>query len=308
VTVAAWRAGDLSGGQVTIVIDRLGRHRTRLWAEHEAALVPTLAGLSTDETSRVLDAWRAHADADGAVPDDGRAELHHSRVGNRWRTDGDFDALDGELVATALRIATHLDQPGEAVRTPSQKRGDALVDVCKYFLDHQTERPGRRHRPHVNVVLIPAELAAGLGASTLGGTRFGERPTEMLLCDAVLHRVVIAEGEVLDYGRSIRMIPAPLYNAVAIRDQQCRFPGCDRPGHWCDAHHVRWFSHGGSTSIFNLVLLCRRHHRRLHQPGWHAELCPDGTFEVTDSQGCIRGSRPPPRLAPSSRGQPSAAA
>jgi len=66
----------------------------------------------------------------------------------------------------------------------------------------------------------------------------------------------------------------------------------------CDGHHIHWFSRGGATRLDNLVLLCRRHHRRLHQPGWHAKLLPDATFEVTNPQGVVRTSHPPGALQP----------
>src|SRR5262249_58837769 len=101
---------------------------------------------------------------------------------------------------------------------------------------------------------------------------------------------------VLDYGRSTRSIPNSLFQALVIRDERCRWPGCDRPATWCDGHHVQRFTDGGPTTITNLVLLCRRHHRRLHQPGMHAKLLPDATFEVTDPNGLVRTSHPPSRL------------
>lgn len=75
------------------------------------------------------------------------------------------------------------------------------------------------------------------------------------------------------------------------------------PASWCDGHHIHWFSKGGPT-LDNLVLLCRRHHRRLHRPGWHAKLLPDATFEVTDPTGPTghtghtRRSHPPGALQP----------
>ena len=48
----------------------------------------------------------------------------------------------------------------------------------------------------------------------------------------------------------------------------------------------------GTTDTENLVLLCSRHHHVLHQPGWHAKLRPDGTFEVTDAGGIVRETSP----------------
>ncbi len=118
------------------------------------------------------------------------------------------------------------------------------------------------------------------------------------MCDCALHRVVTSgRSAILDYGVATRTIPAPLWSALVIRDEHCRFPGCDRPSQWCEGHHVVWVTHDGPTELANLVLLCARHHHRLHQPGWHAKLRPDGTFEVTDPNGRVRATSPP-RLEP----------
>ena len=135
VTKAAWRDGALAGGQVTVIVERLGAQRTVRWSEHEAALVPALGGLSIDDTTRAVDAWKAHADADGPTPPAQPQVLFPSRVGERWRTDGDFDALDGDLIGTAIRLATRPPDGDGPPRPPAQTRADALVDVCRFFID-----------------------------------------------------------------------------------------------------------------------------------------------------------------------------
>jgi len=107
-------------------------------------------------------------------------------------------------------------------------------------------------------------------------------------------RVVMAgRSAVLDYGMATRTIPTPLWNALVIRDESCRFPGCDRPPNWCEGHHVVWVTRGGPTELANLVLVCARHHHLLHRPGWHAKLLPDGLLEVTAPDGEVRCTSPP---------------
>jgi len=73
-------------------------------------------------------------------------------------------------------------------------------------------------------------------------------------------------------GHATRTIPAPLRTALVLRDQGCRFPGCDRPPAWTDAHHIIHWANGGPTEIENLVSLCRRHHRRVHEEGWRIRV------------------------------------
>jgi hypothetical protein len=81
-----------------------------------------------------------------------------------------------------------------------------------------------------------------------------------------------------------------------VRDQHCRFPGCDRPVHWCEGHHIIPWEHDGPTNIDNLALLCSRHHHLIHKPDWHAKLLPDATLEITRPDGTTRTSHPPGRL------------
>ncbi|HEX4755012.1 MAG TPA: DUF222 domain-containing protein, partial [Candidatus Dormibacteraeota bacterium] len=72
----------------------------------------------------------------------------------------------------------------------------------------------------------------------------------------------------LSVGRATRTIPPHIRTALALRDKGCRFPGCDRPPEWTDGHHIEHWADGGPTEIGNLVSLCRRHHRVVHERGW----------------------------------------
>lgn len=144
------------------------------------------------------------------------------------------------------------------------------------------------------------DLEAGRCGHVVDGPVLDGPTISRLFCDSAVHRVVMSgRSAVIDYGTSTRTIPAPLWNALVIRDEQCRFPGCDRPSVWCEGHHVVWVTHGGPTDLANLALVCSRHHHVLHQPGWHAKLLPDATFEVTDPGGAVRSTSPPRSALPS---------
>jgi HNH endonuclease len=144
------------------------------------------------------------------------------------------------------------------------------------------------------VVIDVESLEAGRGGRVIDGPPLDGTTVARLLCDSSLHRVLMGgRSAVIDYGTSTRTIPAPLWAALVIRDEHCRFPGCDRPSTWCEGHHVTWVSNGGTTDLDNLVLVCTRHHHRLHQPGWQAKLRPDATLEVTDGDGLVRCTSPP---------------
>jgi hypothetical protein len=85
----------------------------------------------------------------------------------------------------------------------------------------------------------------------------------------------------LDVGRATRVVAPAQRAALAVRDGGCVFPGCDRPLAWCDAHHLWHWVDGGPTDLANLALLCRAHHRRVHEEGWQLIRGPDGGFTAS---------------------------
>ncbi len=272
VTAEAWRTGDPAGGLVEAVTAAVNDATVGLLAEHEAELIPTLVGLSTTDTVRVVRIWKHHATADGTEPVEEKRAVHLSRgLDGTWALDGTLDPEGGAIAKTALRLAQTPEAEGEPARTPTQRRHDALVDVCRWFLDHQRDRLGGRHRPPLNVIVNLDDLDTGRGGQMVDGPDLDGTTISRPLCDSVLHRVVMAgRSAVLDYGTATRTFPVGLFNAIVTRDQHCRFPGCDRPPEWGEAHHVVWFSRGGSTSIDNAVLTCSRHHHLVRQ----LDRCP----------------------------------
>lgn len=89
--------------------------------------------------------------------------------------------------------------------------------------------------------------------------------TRRLACEASLITVLEdRDGEILNVGRKTRTIPPAIRRALQLRDHGCRFPGCCE-SRFVDAHHIHHWCDGGTTSLNNLLLLCRRHHRLLHE-------------------------------------------
>lgn len=84
---------------------------------------------------------------------------------------------------------------------------------------------------------------------------------------------------------------AALRRALEWRDRgACRFPGCG--ARRCDAHHVRHWAAGGATRLDNLLLLCRRHHRAVHEEGWQVTLRADGGAVFRDPRGRVLPNAP----------------
>jgi predicted restriction endonuclease len=100
-------------------------------------------------------------------------------------------------------------------------------------------------------------------------------------------------SEPLDVGRRTPVVSPAIRRAVIVRDAHCRFPGCDRPQSWCDAHHAVHWADGGPTSLQNLVLLCRAHHRLVHQ-GFGLDM-DDGHPVFRRPDGSVIEDRGPPR-------------
>jgi hypothetical protein len=90
-----------------------------------------------------------------------------------------------------------------------------------------------------------------------------------------------APTQPLDVGRTTRVVQPAQRTALAVRDGGCVFPGCDRPLAWCEAHHLVHWLDGGPTDLANLVLVCRAHHRAVHEGGWRLQHRPDGRLTAT---------------------------
>ncbi len=295
VTKAAWEAGELSSAQVRIITANIKQRRVALFAEHEAVVVPTLVPLTAAETLHAMMLWQAHAEAidEDPNPAENERELSVSEtIYGRREVSGSFDAVGGAVIDQALALATTRDAETEQ-RNAKQRRADALVDVCRFFLDNQKAKTAGRHRPHLNVVIDVDDQTAGTFVS---GAIVPKAFIETLLCDCNVHRVLANERSgILDYGRSARTAPPDLFNALALRDGHCREPGCDRPASWCDAHHVDMWEEGGHTTISNMVLRCTRHHHLWHKRrnlGWTERLDSNGALSITDQAGRVHTSTP----------------
>jgi hypothetical protein len=119
-------------------------------------------------------------------------------------------------------------------------------------------------------------------------------------CDSALVSLVERNGEPLSVGRRTRSIPPALRRALAFRDRSCQFPGCERH-RFTDAHHVKHWVQGGETSLDNLILLCRHHHRLVHEGGFSIARSADGEISVRHPGGWRIPVVPRPRPSDPSR-------
>ena len=174
----------------------------------------------------------------------------------------------GELVDAALDRARDDSNSVEFGDEPwAARQADALVAMARSYLsDEQSAARANTDNYLVNVHVDHTALADNAGRSNL--------PVESvrrLSCDA--DRVTIVDGEdgaPLSVGRKTRVVPATIRRALRARDKGCTFPGC-RNSRFVDAHHVHHWAAGGETRLDNLLLLCSRHHRLVHEGGYRID-------------------------------------
>jgi hypothetical protein len=176
----------------------------------------------------------------------------------------------------------------------AQRRVDALVTMAETTLRHGPEPRSSAERYQV-VVQVSAETlcADETGRCELeNGPRLALDTVRRIACDATLLRITEDKaGNPLDIGRKTRAVPPALRRALKTRDGGCRFPGCNHH-RFVDAHHIKHWADGGDTAIGNLVLLCRHHHRLVHEGGFGVERTTGGRICFSRPDGRVIEEHP----------------
>ena len=166
--------------------------------------------------------------------------------------------------------------------TLDQHRADALSDIASEYLARTIDEDLQHRRPTtVNLTIdLPTLLGLAENPGILGG--YGAIPASIareLAADGKWRRFITdpVTGNLLDYGREKYEPPQALVDFLMARDRTCRFPGCRQPARITDIDHAQPWEEGGETSLENMGLLCRRHHRMKTHGGWKLESFPDGS-------------------------------
>ena len=243
--------------------------------------------------------------------------------------DGLLEPEAGEAVQAVLAPLARPCGPEDA-RSAAQRRADALGELARLGLRAGRLPQEGGLRPQLTVTVELGSLLAGsggVGGSGGWGGILAPETVRRLACDATVTRAVVhrhphqpgthradadhdgglaeqlraavallppplgAPGQLLDLGRTTRVISRGLRRALTVRDGGCVAAGCDRPAAWSDAHHLNHWLDGGATSLANLVLRCRTHHLAAHEGGWRLAHHPSGQVTLTPP---ARRSHAPP--------------
>ena len=158
-----------------------------------------------------------------------------------------------------------------------------------------------RHQLTVDVDLESLVHDAKGAVHVRDGPALAPETARRLGCDASVVPTLQSAGEVLSVGRRTRSVPPHIRRVLEGRDKGCRFPGCESR-RWVDAHHIHHWAMGGQTSLDNLVLLCRHHHRLVHEGGYSVRRISDREVEFRRPDGRVIPVSPPlPRPREGSR-------
>jgi hypothetical protein len=295
-TGAALGAGSIDADQaqvITRVVAELPKGTdAALVADAEQRLISEAATFDAVTLARLGDRILELVDPDGADARLGdalaREEARYRRrelsvcpdLDGMVRIRGRLDAEAGALLSTALdplAAPRPSDANGPDTRSSGQRYADALTELARRALDTGQLSATGGYKPQLAITCDYDTLTSRLGVGTLDtGGHLSAAALRRIACDAMLVPAILDSRSVpLDFGRRVRLIPAPLRRALILRDRGCAFPDCTRRPAWCDAHHIKHWVDGGQTSLDNAVLLCGYHHRLIHKGEWRVRSGAD---------------------------------
>ncbi|AHI04249.1 hypothetical protein CFAL_03555 [Corynebacterium falsenii DSM 44353] len=265
-----WSPADTHGNiRLTAVLPRTGHALLEtLMSPARLAAFDRSRGVNTDEDHRtmpqrradvfmaMLETWAEDADAATAPRTRGLASLVVALSAKDLTTlptnTTDADADPGVKASPTIRAESGAPATSGTTGSPPPVSGESL------------NTPGVWFPTNTNARLHPIDiLRLGLAEHDLG--------------------VVLDpdSGRALTAARMKRHATVEQKLMLVAEQLCCAYPGCNRAAVDCDVHHIKAWSHGGRTTIDNLTLLCRTHHRMnrdQHDGGvgmGHAEVDPD---------------------------------
>jgi Domain of unknown function (DUF222)/HNH endonuclease len=293
-------AGVITSSHVDLITNAVTQPRVSLVLRDEELLLEWACHLDASGFQKIIQKWVSLCDDELSDPTDDDAQQDLRRFSIRqtlngmWSLNGLLDPETGQAVEAAVEAALARRSCDDDDRTFAQRRHDALGDVARASLSAESRTGGSGQRAQISLILNHADGTA----HTSNQYYVSSFTRDMMMCDSVITAISCRNGVPFDVGTPDSDIPQRNRRAVIARDRCCRYPGCDRPAHWSDVHHIRERQHRGTHEIANLVLMCRFHHRWIHKHKLTLRWAPDQvSLLVTTSNGNTLCSRPHPSTA-----------
>jgi Domain of unknown function (DUF222)/HNH endonuclease len=304
-TAQALAAGELSAAHAQVLAAGVQDLPARVAAEAEPVLLEAAGRLDPPRLRRAVAHLRGVLDPEAA---DQRVDRQQQRrrlwVSPTWEgmvaVEGLLEPEAGQTLLAALEPLARPTDAGDA-RSGAQRTADALAELCRRQLEGGRLPQSGGVRPQL-LVTVDLDSLVGrhgpFGGEIGAAGPLGAEACRRLACDGALTRVLVTRhpthhdpggaggdgglvARLLEVGRATRVVSAAQRAALVVRDGGCAVAGCDRPPAWCEAHHLRHWLHGGRTDLANLALVCRAHHRAVHEGGWRLVRDPDGRLCAT---------------------------
>jgi len=320
--VAAVRTSDIGFAHLSVIAHTANAVTQAGRPFDETRLLRQAQRLSVGQLRRLAVHYRHAQDPTGMTAEEAAAARERSLTlspladGSLLLT-GWFDAAGGAAIRTALEpLARPTGKPDERGR--ERRLADALVELAAHALDTGVLPQQGGQRPHLQVT-ASLDTLRGLLGSPAGDLEFtlpiSSTTVQRLACDSSLLRVLMGAESVAEpradpgprrarrpKARALTrareaVISAATRRALQARDGACRWPGRDRPASWSAAHHLVHWAQGGETTLANLVLLCYRHHWRVHEGGWKLAVNGDQVVTIPPADGLFQRARAPDSAA-----------
>jgi len=272
-TEAAFASGEV-GYQHVAVLARAAEHvGAAAVRKEEGKLLQSAQTMDPGQFVTVAKNFEHRVDAAGALAEANHAyQRRYFHIGEPVdglvRVDGLLDAEGGATLRTALQ--PFMKPIPNDDRSYGQRSVDALMELCRQG-GSGSRRDGAGPRPQLIIRASLDTLAGTKGAPAGeldGGGTVPAETVQRYACDSAISRITGQSELEHELNHASRTLPASIRRALEARDRHCVFPGCTRPLTWCDGHHLVWWTRGGATALPNLALLCRPHHRMVHEEGW----------------------------------------
>ncbi len=281
-TQAAFANGEVGFQHVAVLAHTAEHVGAAAVRKGETSLLQSARTMDPGQFTTVAKNFEHRIDAAGALAEANRAfERRYLHVGEPQdglvRLDGLLDAEGCATLRTALQPFMRPTKDDD--RSYGQRQHDALIELCRRGSGSKRDGSGPRAQLIIRASVDTLAGVPGAPAGELeGGGTVPAETVQRYACDSAIVRIT-GRGE-LDHelNHASRTIPASTRRALEARDGHCVFPGCMRPPIWCDGHHLLWWTRGGPTTLPNLGLLCRPHHRMVHEEGWTLVREKDGRF------------------------------